>query len=53
MSIVTWSPSRAGAVDGVELAELLAQAVDLGVDLLVGGLGRGDRDPEAARSRRR
>ena len=40
MSIVTWSPSWAGPADGLQLAELVAQAVDLGVDLLVGD-GRG------------
>ena len=33
---VTWSPSTRGPVDRLELAELVAQAVDLRVDLLVG-----------------
>ena len=53
MSMVTWSPSTAGAVDLGELGELLAEVVDALVDLLVGGLGRVDRDPQARRSRRR
>ena len=48
MSMVTWSPSAAGRSTVRQLAELLAQPVDLGVDLLVGGLGLGHLDPEAA-----
>ena len=35
-----------GAVDLGQLAELIAQPVDLGVDLLVGRLGPRDLDPE-------
>ena len=40
MSMVTWSPSAAGR-STVELAELGAEALDLGVDVVVGDLGLG------------
>ena len=51
MAMVTTSPSAARAVDLGQLGELLAQAVDLRVDLLVGGLGAGHLDPQAAVAR--
>ena len=64
MSMVTLSPSAAGALDALELGELVAQPVDLGVDLLVGRpraagsstrrlVVAGDRDRRAAPRRRR